>query len=119
VFDAATRRIIHIIDLVPAFPELETVQAVEMEVTRNGKRAFVAMGRSNQVAEIDPASWKVVRHFPAGQRNWGLALSPDDRRLYAVSGLSGDITILDLGDNQMLRRVKFDGKPWGVEALSR
>ena len=119
VFDAATRRVIYTIDLVPAFPDLETVQAVEMEVTRDGKRAFVAIGRGNQVAEIDPASWKVVRHFPTGERNWGLALSPDDRRLYAVSGLSGDITIIDLGNNQVLRRVKFAGKPWGVEALAR
>lgn len=119
VFDAATRRIAGVIDLVPAFPDLDMVQAVEMEVTRDGKRAFVAMGRSNQVAEIDPATHAVVRHFPSGERNWGLALSPDDRRLYAVSGLSGDIAIIDLDKDRRIGRVKFDGKPWGVEAMPR
>lgn len=119
VFDAGTRRIKHIIDLVKAFPDLTTVQAVEMEITRDGKRAFVAMGRSNQVAEIDPVSWTVVRHFPSGERNWGLALSPDDQRLYAVSGLSGDVTIIDLVSNSVRTRVRFAGKPWSAEAVAR
>lgn len=119
VFDPATRRIIHTIDLVAAFPGVEPVQAVEMEITRDGKRAFVAMGRGNQVAEIDPASWSVVRHFPTGERNWGLALSPDDTRLYAASGLSGELTIIDLKANKVLKTVRFEGKPWGVEALPR
>jgi PQQ-dependent catabolism-associated beta-propeller protein len=119
VFDAATRRILHTIDLVAAFPDLQTVQAVEMEVTRDGRRAFVAMGRGNHVAEIDPATWTVVRRFPTGERNWGLALSPDDSRLYAASGISADLTIIDLRSNEVLKRVSFAGKPWGVEVVRR
>jgi PQQ-dependent catabolism-associated beta-propeller protein len=119
VFDPSTRRIIHTIDLVEAFPDLDTVQAVEMEVTRDGRRAFVAMGRGNQVAEIDPATWKVVGHFSTGERTWGLALSPDESRLYAASGLSGELTIIDLRRNAVSHRVKFAGKPWGVEAVRR
>jgi PQQ-dependent catabolism-associated beta-propeller protein len=119
VFNPATRRIIHTIDLTAAFPDLEPAQAIEMEITRDGERAFVAMGRGNQVAEIDPATWSIVRHFPTGERNWGLALSPDDTRLYAVSGLSSDLTIIDLNANRVLRRVRFAGRPWGVEALPR
>jgi len=77
------------------------------------------MGRGNQVAEIDPATWQVVRHFPTGERNWGVALSPDDKRLYAASGISGDVTIIDLGSHAVVRRVKYDGKPWGAVAVPR
>jgi PQQ-dependent catabolism-associated beta-propeller protein len=119
VFDSGSRKIVAIIDLVPAFPDLDQVQAVEMKATRDGKRVFVAMGRSNQVAEIDPASLKVVRSFPAGDRNWGIALSPDEHRLYAASGLSGDLTIVDLRRNKVVGRVKLGGKPWGVVAAPR
>src|SRR3546814_84644 len=116
VFDPGTRKIVDTIDLVKAFPDLETVQAVEMEVTRDGRRAFVAMGRGNRVAEIDPETLRVVRSFPTGFRTWGTALSPDESRLYAVSGLSGDMTIIDLKSNKVLRTVKLGGKPWGVVA---
>jgi PQQ-dependent catabolism-associated beta-propeller protein len=119
VFDPATHRILHVIDLVAAFPDLETVQAVEMEVTRDGKRAFVAMGRGDRVAEIDPATLKVVRSFPTGHRNWGIGLSPDDKRLYAASGLSGDVTIVDLERNRVAQRVKLGGKPWSALAARR
>jgi PQQ-dependent catabolism-associated beta-propeller protein len=119
VFDAASRKLIHVIDLAAALPDLETVQAVEMEVTSDGRRAFVALGRGNQAAEIDPASWRVVRTFPTGERNWGLALSPDDRRLYAASGLSKDVTIIDLRSNAVLGRRAFPGQPWGVVSVPR
>ncbi|MBU3079346.1 PQQ-dependent catabolism-associated beta-propeller protein [Sphingomonas quercus] len=119
IIDPVSRRIASVIDLVAAFPDLDSAQAVELKATRDGKRAFVAMGRGNQVAEIDPASFRIVRSFPTGTRNWGIALSPDDGRLYAASGLSGDVTIIDLKANRVLRRVTFKGRPWGVVAARR
>jgi YVTN family beta-propeller protein len=119
IFDTATRRIVATVDLVAAFPDLETVQAVEMEATRDGKRAFVAMGRGDRVAEIDPATLKVVRSFPTGHRTWGIGLSPDEGRLYAASGLSGEVTIVDLADDRVSRTLKLGGKPWTAQAAPR
>ena len=119
VFDAGTLQPTGTIDLVPAFPDLENVQAVEMEVTRDGRRAFVAMGRGNKVAEIDPRSRRLVRHFPTGFRTWGIGLAPDESRLYAASGLSGELTIIDLVENEVAQTVKLGGKPWTAEAVAR
>jgi DNA-binding beta-propeller fold protein YncE len=119
VFDVATRRITHTIDLVDSFDIEEPVQAVEMAATRDGRRVFVAMGRSNRVAEIDPGTFKVVRSFPTGFRTWGVALSPDEKRLYAPSGLDGALTIVDLERNRVARRVELGGKPWGAIAAAR
>lgn len=119
VFDATTLEPKATIDLVPAFPDIDNVQAVEMEATRDGMRAFVAMGRSNQVAEIDPRTRRVVRSFPTGFRTWGLDLAPDESRLYAASGLSGELTIVDLVDNAVAETVDLGGKPWTAEALAR
>ena len=66
IFDTASRRLIHTIDLTQSFDIKEPVQSVEMAKTRDEKRVFVAMGRSNRVAEIDPASLTVIRSFPTG-----------------------------------------------------
>ena len=119
VFDAATLRIVHVIDLVPAFPDVDQVQSVEMKATRDGRRVFVAMGRSNRVAEIDPATMQVVRAFPTGERTWGIGLSPDETRLYAASGLSGTLTIVDLARNRVARTVNLGGRPWTALAVAR
>jgi YVTN family beta-propeller protein len=78
---------------------------------------FVALGRGNHVAEIDPVRRTVVRTFPVGERNWGIALSPDQSRLYAIAGLSGDMTVIDLKANAVIRTVKLGGQPWGAVAV--
>jgi DNA-binding beta-propeller fold protein YncE len=111
IFDAATHRIIHTIDLNQDFNIPEPVQAIEMRATHDGKRIFVAMGRSNRVAELDPKTYAVVRSFPTGERTWGIGLAPDETRLYAASGLSGTLTIIDL--------VTLGGRPWGALAAPR
>jgi len=67
IFNAATHRIVRTIDLTKSFDIPEPVQAIEMRTTHDEKRVFVAMGRSNRVAEIDPATDAVVRSFPTGE----------------------------------------------------
>jgi PQQ-dependent catabolism-associated beta-propeller protein len=119
VFDTLTRHIVHTIDLTQSFDIPEPIQAVEMRSTRNEKRVFVAMGRSNRVAEIDPVSYAVVRWFPTGERTWGIGLSPDEKRLYAASGLSGTLTIVDLERNKVERTIQLGGRPWGAVAAPR
>jgi YVTN family beta-propeller protein len=119
VFDAATFRPLGMIDLVPAFPDVDNVQAVEMRAIEGTDRVFVAMGRSNRVAELDSRTRRVVRSFPSGFRTWGLALSPDKRRLYAAAGLSGDLTVIDVVENRMAGTISLGGRPWGVVAVAR
>jgi PQQ-dependent catabolism-associated beta-propeller protein len=119
IFDAATHRIVRIIDLTKSFDIPEPVQAIEMRATRDEKRVFVAMGRSNRVAEIDPATDAVVRSFATGERTWGIGLSPDETRLYAASGLSGTLTIVDIVHNKMLKTVVLGGRPWGAMAARK
>jgi YVTN family beta-propeller protein len=119
VFDAATRRIVNTIDLTKSFDIPEPIQAIEMRATRDEKRVFVAMGRSNRVAEVDPRTETVVRSYPTGERTWGIGLSPDETRLYAASGLSGTLTIIDLVRNKVIRTVNLGGRPWGALAARK
>lgn len=115
VIDAASRKIVKVVDLQAAAPDIQA-QAVGIEFTSDGRRAFVALGRGSKVVEVDPATYRIVRFFPVGFRAWNLALSPDETRLYTANGLSGDVSVIDLTANRPLATVKTGGKPWGVAA---
>jgi len=119
MFDAVTRKLVRTIDLTESFNIDEAVQAVEMRATRDQTRVYVAMGRANRVAELDPVSGRVLRWWPTGLRTWGIGLSPDETRLYAASGLAGTLTIIDLPANKVIATVKLGGKPWGAIAAPR
>jgi YVTN family beta-propeller protein len=56
----------------------------------------------------------VRRTFKVGHRNWGVALSPDETRLYAANGLSGDLSVVDLESGRTIRTLNLGGRPWGV-----
>jgi YVTN family beta-propeller protein len=117
IFDAATLKPAGKVDFDAAGLTQEPIQAVGIRFTRDGKRAFVALGRGKLVTEVDPRTLKIVRSWPVGLRAWNLALSPDERRIYTADGLDGTMSVIDLGANRTLPPVKVGGKPWGVEAV--
>ena len=120
VFDTATRKRVGRIDFQAARllePTSDTfVQPVGIAFTRDGRRAFVGLGRAKLVAEVDAATLKIVRTWPVGWRAWNVALSPDEKRLYTANGLSGDVTAIDLVANRIVGTVAVGGKPWGIVA---
>jgi PQQ-dependent catabolism-associated beta-propeller protein len=116
VFDTRTQRRVGRIDFARSELDGDTLQAVGIEITRDDKRAFVALGRGNQVAEVDPNTLEVLRAFPAGFRVWNIALAPDELHLYAIAGLSAELTIIDLESNRVTATINLGGKPWGIVA---
>lgn len=117
VFDAATLRQLGKIDFENAGLTQNLVQANGIRFTRDGKRAFVGLGRGKLVAEVDPATFKIVRTWPVGLRAWNIALSPDERRLYTADGLDGTMSVINLRTGNELPAVKLGGKPWGVVSI--
>jgi PQQ-dependent catabolism-associated beta-propeller protein len=116
VFDTATLKPAGKIDFEAANLTSEPVQPVGVRFTRDGKRAFVALGRGKLVAEVDPVRLTVRLTWPVGLRAWNLALSPDERRIYTADGLDGTMSVVDLTSGKTAT-VKLGGKPWGVEAV--
>ncbi len=114
VIDAATREITGRIGFRPPGVPRELVQAVGIAFTRDGSRAFVALGPANRVAELDPRSLEIRRYFLVGQRVWHITLSPDERRLWTANGNSGDVTVIDLERNEPLWSIAVGRSPWGV-----
>lgn len=113
VFDPSARKQVATIDFEKADPP-PNVQAVQMVMTHDGSRVYVGLGRGNHVAEVDARTYKVLRYFPAGFRDWNLALSPDERRVYTANGLSGDVSVIDLRSGKTAATIKVGGQPWGV-----
>jgi PQQ-dependent catabolism-associated beta-propeller protein len=117
VFDTATLKPLGKIDFENAGLTQNLVQANGIRFTRDGSRAFVGLGRGKLVAEVNPATLKIVRTWPVGLRAWNLALSPDESRLYTADGLDGTMSVIDLKSGKALAPVKLGGKPWGVVAV--
>ncbi|MDB6001496.1 MAG: beta-propeller repeat protein, partial [Rhizobacter sp.] len=45
-----------------------------MAISPDGRRLFVAIGRSNSVTVVDTESLEVVTQVPVGERPWGVAI---------------------------------------------
>jgi YVTN family beta-propeller protein len=68
---------------------------------------------------IDTADDRVTDSFEAGERPWGIALSPDGRTLYTANGPSNDVSVIDLALRKVVQKVKVSDRPWGVLVLGK
>jgi YVTN family beta-propeller protein len=76
---------------------------------------FVTTGRAESVAVIDAATRRPSRMITqVGARPWGIAISPDGRRLYTANGPSGDVSFIDVATGAVTGRTSVGGSPWGV-----
>ncbi|MEE8291546.1 MAG: hypothetical protein V3R80_08710, partial [Candidatus Tectomicrobia bacterium] len=86
----------------------------EIELTRDGKLAFVALGRANHVVVIDAPTYTVRKFLLVGGRPWGMALSSDEGTLYVANGTSNDVSIIDVGKLKATKSVPTGRFPWTV-----
>jgi YVTN family beta-propeller protein len=92
----------------------DRVQPVGIELTSNGKYAFVALGPSNHVAVVDAKTYEVLDYLLVGSRVWQLDLNKDETQLYTTNGVSGDVSVIDLEGMKVIKSIKVGRYPWGV-----
>jgi YVTN family beta-propeller protein len=63
---------------------------------------------------LDTATNELAGSIEAGQRPWGIALSPDDKSIYTANGPSNDVSIIDIATKQVTKKVPVGRGPWGV-----
>ena len=83
-------------------------------MSRDGKRAFVALGRANHVAFVDVAARKVTDLVLVGKRAWNVALDQAEKRLWVVNGLSDDVTVVDVAAAKAIKSIPVGRVPYGV-----
>ena len=103
-------------------PNNETgVKPMGVVVSPDGGRVYVATGRGRTVDVFDTSTFNLLARVPVGQRAWGLALTPDGRKLYAACG-GGDanapganeVTVIDTATNTVVNRIKAGDGPLGI-----
>ncbi len=114
IIDVESLELVADIAFLPTGMRKEEVTPVDLLITRDGKRAYVALGRANHVAVVDVPARKVERYILVGKRAWGLALTADERRLYVANGLSDDISIIDTNSLKVLKSVPVGQVPYGI-----
>ena len=62
--------------------------------SNDGSEIYVACNKSNEIAVVDVASWKLSRRFPAGNGVYNLAMTKDDR-LIATNKRGKSVSIFD------------------------
>jgi YVTN family beta-propeller protein len=88
------------------------ITPVGITMTKDGKRAFVALGRANHVAFVDVASRKVTNLVLVGKRAWNVALDKAEARLLVCNGLSDDLTFVDVAAAKALKTVPVGRVPY-------
>lgn len=114
MIDSAEKKVIHKIRFEIPGVSADAIQPVGVKITKDGKRAFVALGPANRVAEIDPATYEVKKYYLVGQRVWNMALGQNETRLYTTNGVSSDVSVIDLASEKVVKSLKVGRAPWGV-----
>ena len=83
----------------------EAIQAVGINITNDGRTAFVALGPANRVAVIDGATHVVQKYLLVGQRVWHMAFTPDEKYLLTTNGVSNDVSIIDVGSLKVIKTI--------------
>ena len=92
----------------------DDITPVGLVPSRDGKRAFVALGKANHVAFVDVASRKTTNLVLVGKRAWNVALDKAEARLWVVNGLSDDVTVVDVAGAKAIKSIPVGRVPYGV-----
>jgi len=93
----------------------ETIQPVGIKLSTDGSnKAYVALGPSARIAVVNMTSYEVEDYLLVGPRVWNLEFSPDQKRLFTTNGVSGDVSVIDLEKQRVIKSVKVGRLPWGV-----
>jgi YVTN family beta-propeller protein len=93
----------------------EQIQPVGINLTKDGKFAFVDLGPADRVAVVDGVTRKVVKYLLVGQRVWHGAFTPDEKYLVVANGVSNDVSVIDVAAQKVIKSIQVGEFPWGVD----
>lgn len=114
VIDPQTRDIMAKIGFEIPGVRAEAIQPVGVRVTRDGKKAFVALGPANRVAVVDAKTYEVEGYLLVGQRVWQLVFTPDEKLLFTTNGASNDVSVIDVEALKVTKSIGVGRFPWGI-----
>ena len=76
----------------------------------DGGKVYVACNKSNEIVEVDVASWSVTRRLPTGDGVYNLAVTNDGRLLVATNKRGQSVSVFDLPSGKELARIQTTRK---------
>ena len=114
IIDRATNQVINTLTFVPPGFRPVDVTPVGMTINAAGDTVYVGLGRANHVAFVNVATHEIEGYTLVGSRAWEARLSPDEKLLYVVNGLSDDVSIVDLETRKNIRTISAGRIPYTV-----
>lgn len=114
VIDIATLEVKDVLSFVPPGFRPEDVTPVGMEITRDGAKVLITLGRANHLAIIDARTREVLKYVLVGSRAWDVGLSRDEATAYVANGLSDDITIVDMATMEPVLSLPVGRTPHSI-----
>jgi len=114
IIDTATQAVTGSLKFEVKGARAEDITPVGIQISRDGKRAYVALGRANHVAFIDVPQRKVTQLVLVGKRAWNVTLDQAEARLYVVNGLSDDVTVVDVPAAKPIKSIPVGRVPYGL-----
>ncbi len=108
VYEPATGRKLGSIDL-------GAYGAVEVVFNRAGTLAFASQMETAKVFMIDVKTLKVLREYKThGTWTKAVALSPNEKTLYAANWSGNDVSVIDVATGQIIKRIPVAKTPRGL-----
>ncbi len=84
--------------------------------TRNGARAYASAEVAGTINVIDVMNGSVQAKIRLGPRDHpvGVALSKDERQLYAATGRGNSVAVIDTKTNRVTATIPVGQRPWGL-----
>jgi PQQ-dependent catabolism-associated beta-propeller protein len=114
IISTATHEVIHTLKFEVKGARAEDITPVGVQMTSDGKRAFVGLGRANHVAFVDVPGRKVESLVLVGKRAWNVTLDKAQARLWVVNGLSDDVTVVDVAGAKAIKSIPVGRVPYGL-----
>jgi YVTN family beta-propeller protein len=91
-----------------------TTKPTGIAISQDGRWAYFANGRANQVSVLDMKDRKIVATIPVGERPWGVTLTPDGSTLYVASGRSNAVTVISTAKRAVTGTISVGERPYTV-----
>lgn len=114
VVSTATHEVIATLKFALKGARAEDITPVGITMTKDGKRAFVSLGRANHVAFVDVAARKVTDLVLVGKRAWNVTLDKAEKQLWVVNGMSDDVTVVDVAAAKAIKSIPVGRVPYGL-----
>jgi len=95
----------HGAEAVPSATVQITCSPTWAQPSADGSKVYVACNKSNEIVEIDVASWTMNRRIPAGDGVYNLAATHDGKRLIGTNKRGQSVSVIDIATGKELARI--------------